>query len=126
AKFTDEDPVGNKIPGSLDKVASLAFTVDSIGPWFGTLQYRYFGPRPLIEDDSVRSKATEITNLRVGYKIDPKWRVHMDVYNLFDRKDSDVDYFYESQLRGEPTSVEDVHFHPVEPRTVRVTLTGYF
>jgi outer membrane receptor protein involved in Fe transport len=127
AKFTDEDPVGNKIPGSLDKVASLALTVDSIGPWFGTLQYRYFGPRPLIEDDSVRSKATEITNLRVGYKIDPKWRVHMDVYNLFDRKDSDVDYYYTSRLQGEPAGgVDDVHFHPVEPRTVRVTLTGYF
>jgi outer membrane receptor protein involved in Fe transport len=127
AKFTDEDPVGNKIPGSLDKVASLAFTVDSIGPWFGTLQYRYFGPRPLIEDDSVRSKATEITNLRVGYKIDPKWRVHMDVYNLFDRKDSDVDYYYASRLQGEPVDgVNDVHFHPVEPRTIRVTLTGYF
>jgi outer membrane receptor protein involved in Fe transport len=127
AKFTDEDPVGNKIPGSLDKVASLALTVDSIGPWFGTLQFRYFGPRPLIEDDSVRSKATETTNLRVGYKIDPKWRVHMDVFNLFDRKDSDVDYYYASRLQGEPVDgVNDVHFHPVEPRTVRVTLTGYF
>jgi outer membrane receptor protein involved in Fe transport len=125
-RFTDDDPAGNFIPGSLEKVVSFGLTVDSIGPWFGMLQYRYFGPRPLIEDDSVRSKSTQITNLRVGYKIDPKWRVHMDVYNLFDRKDSDVDYFYESQLRGEPAPVDDIHFHPVEPRTVRLTLTGYF
>ncbi|HVY05343.1 MAG TPA: TonB-dependent receptor [Burkholderiales bacterium] len=126
ARFTDTDPVGNYIPGSLEKVVSFGVTVDSIGPWYGMLQYRYFGPRPLIEDDSVRSKSTQITNLRVGYKIDPKWRVHMDVYNLFDRKDSDVDYFYESQLKGEAAPVDDIHFHPVEPRTVRVTLTGYF
>ena len=125
-RFSDEDPVGDYIPGSLEKVASFGVTVDSIGPWYGMLQYRYFGPRPLIEDDSVRSKPTQITNLRVGYKLDPKWRVHMDVFNLFDRKDSDIDYFYESQLRGEAAPVEDIHFHPVEPRTFRVTLTGYF
>jgi hypothetical protein len=126
ARFTDQDPVGDQVPGSIERVASLGLTVDSLGPWYGMLQFRYFGPRPLIEDDSVRSKATEITNLRIGYKIDPKWRVHMDVFNLFDRKDSDIDYFYASQLRGEAAPVDDIHFHPVEPRTFRVTLTGYF
>lgn len=126
ARFTDEDPAGNHIPGSIEKVASFGVTVDSFGPWYGMLQHRYFGPRPLIEDDSVRSKATQITNVRVGYKIDPKWRVHMDVFNLFDRKDSDIEYFYASQLRGEAAPVDDIHFHPVEPRTFRVTLTGYF
>lgn len=125
-RFTDEDPAGDYIPGSLEKVASLGATVDSFGPWYGMMQYRYFGPRPLIEDNSVRSKSTQITNLRVGYKVDQRWRVHMDVFNLFDRKDDDITYFYESQLQGEPASVEDIHFHPVEPRTVRLTLTGYF
>jgi outer membrane receptor protein involved in Fe transport len=126
ARFTEEDPVGDYIPGSIEKVASFGVTVDSIGPWYGMLQYRYFGPRPLIEDNSVRSQSTQITNLRVGYKIDPKWRVHTDVFNLFDRKDSDIEYFYASRLQGEAAPVDDIHFHPVEPRTVRVTLTGYF
>ena len=126
ARFSDDDPAGDYIPGSIEKVASLGVTVDSFGPWYGMLQYRYFGPRPLIEDDSVRSKSTQITNLRVGYKVDPKWRLHLDVFNLFDRKDDDITYFYESQLQGEGSPVEDIHFHPVEPRTFRLTLTGYF
>jgi len=125
-RFTDEDPAGDYIPGSLEKVVSFGVTVDSMGPWFGMLQYRYFGPRPLIEDNSVRSQSTQVTNLRVGYKVDPKWRVHMDVFNVFDREDHDIDYFYASQLRGEAAPVDDVHFHPLEPRTFRVTLTGYF
>jgi hypothetical protein len=64
--------------------------------------------------------------MRIGYKIEQKWRVHLDVFNLFDRKDDDITYFYESQLQGEPAPVEDIHFHPVEPRTFRVSLTGYF
>jgi outer membrane receptor protein involved in Fe transport len=126
ARFTDEDPAGDYIPGSIEKVASLGVTVDSLGPWYGMLQYRYFGPRPLIEDDSVRSSSTQLTNLRVGYKIDPKWRLNLDVFNLFDREDSDIEYFYESQLQTEGAPVQDIHFHPVEPRTLRLTLTGYF
>ena len=107
-------------------MASFGVTVDSLGPWYGMMQYRYFGPRPLIEDNSVRSSSTQITNLRVGYKIDSKWRAHMDVFNLFDRKDSDIAYFYASQLKGEAAPVDDIHFHPVEPRTVRFTLIAYF
>ena len=125
-RFTDEDPAGDYIPGSLEKVVSFGVTVDSMGPWFCMLQYRYFGPRPLIEDNSVRSQSTQLTNLRVGYKIESKWRVHMDVFNLFDREDHDIDYFYASQLRGEAAPVDDIHFHPIEPRTFRVTFAGYF
>ncbi len=126
ARFTDEDPAGDHIPGSIEKVASFGVTVDSLGPWYGMLQYRYFGPRPLIEDDSVRSSSTQLTNLRVGYKIDTKWRLHLDVFNLFDREDSDIEYFYESRVQPTDPAFEQIHFHPVEPRTFRLTLTGYF
>ena len=46
---------------------------------------------------------------------------------LFDRKASDVDYWYVSRLPGDPTAgVADRHFHPAEPRTVRVTLTANY
>ena len=126
ARFTDEDPAGDSIPGSIEKVASFGVTVDSLGPWYGMLQYRYFGPRPLIEDDSVRSGSTQLTNLRMGYKIDPKWRLHLDVFNLFDREDSDIEYLYESRAQPTDPAAEGIHFHPVEPRTLRLTLTGYF
>jgi outer membrane receptor protein involved in Fe transport len=126
ARFTDEDPAGDYIPGSIDKVASLGITVDSLGPWYGMLQYRYFGPRPLIEDDSVRSRSTQIANLRAGYRLNKMWRAHLDVYNLFDRDDDDITYFYESRLQGEPGPVEGQHFHPMEPRTVRFTVSAYF
>jgi outer membrane receptor protein involved in Fe transport len=87
---------------------------------------RHFGSRPLVEDNSVRSGATTLVNLRAGYRIDRRWNVGLDVFNLFDRKANDIDYFYESQLAGEGAPVEDVHFHPVEPRHFRVTLSGRF
>ncbi len=123
ARFTN----GDYVPGSVDKVASFGVTVIDYGPWSGQFQLRYFGPRPLIEDDSIRSKATTLAYARIGYKISPSVKVALDVFNLFDRKASDIDYFYASRLNGEPAGgFDDIHFHPVEPRSFRVTLTANF
>ena len=127
SRFTEFDVAGDRIPGSVDKVVSVGATITQLGPWFGQFQLRYFGPRPLIEDDSVRSNATTLAYLRVGYKITRDVKVALDVFNLFDKRASDIDYFYTSRLRGEPQEgVDDVHFHPVEPRRFRVTLTANF
>jgi len=96
-------------------------------PWFGALQLRYFGPRPLNEDNSQRSGSTTLAYLRAGYRLDRNWKLTFDVFNLFDRKASDIDYFYASRLKGEPAEgVNDIHFHPVEPRSLRISVSGYF
>ncbi|MDQ2820698.1 MAG: TonB-dependent receptor [Pseudomonadota bacterium] len=126
-RYRNVDPVGQFIPGSIEGVASLAATVDNVGPWFGALQLRYFGPRPLIEDNSVRSNATGTINGRIGYKISPMLRVSMEVYNLTNRRDSAIDYYYQSRLPGEPAGgVADVHFHPIESRSLRLNLVANF
>ncbi|HEX8478908.1 MAG TPA: TonB-dependent receptor [Telluria sp.] len=126
-RYRDADLAGQFIPGSIEGVGSLAVTVDNVGPWFGALQLRYFGPRPLIEDDSVRSKATGTLNGRIGYKFSPKLRLSVEVYNLTDRRDSAIDYYYQSRLQGEGAEgAMDVHFHPIESRSVRVNLVANF
>ena len=127
ARFTQDDPAGNFVPGSVGKVASAGATVTELGPWFGQFQLRYFGPRPLVENNSQRSSSTTLAYLRVGYKFTPQTKVAVDVFNLFNRRASDIDYYYASRLAGEPLAgVDDVHFHPVEPRSLRVTLTANF
>jgi outer membrane receptor protein involved in Fe transport len=127
ARFTDEDPAGPYIPGSIERVVSFGVSAVDVGPWSGNLQLRYFGPRALIEDNSVRSQATTLVNARLSYRIDPRWRISLDAFNLLDRKASDVDYYYASRLRGEPVEgVADIHFHPVEPRNLRLTLQAKF
>lgn len=142
AKFTQSDPVGDFIPGSIERVATLGVTWNPGDKWFVAVQQRYFGPRPLIEDNSVRSHSTNLTNFRVGYKIDKTWQVRLDVFNLFNRKASDVDYFYASCIRsdvvgpaasaacqgpaGTRTGVNDIHFHPVESISGRISVTASF
>ena len=125
-RFKDVDVVGQRIPGAVEGVASLALAVDQIGPWFGALQLRYFGPRPLIEDNSVRSRATSTLNGRIGYRLTPTVKLELEGFNLGNRRDSAVDYFYASRLKGEAAPVEDVHFHPIESRSYRLTLNMAF
>ncbi len=126
ARFRDADPAGNRIPGAVEGVASVAVAVDKLGPWFGALQLRWFGPRPLIEDNSVRSKATTTLNARVGYRFSPNLSLEVEAFNLTNRKASAIDYFYESRLAGEATPAEDVHFHPIESRSLRINLVAAF
>lgn len=134
ARFRNEDPAGNRIPGSVASVVAAGITVHNLNGFFGGLRARYFGPRALVEDNSVRSSTTFLLNGHVGYEFRKNWSVQVEVFNILDRKDSDIEYYYESRLRGEAINPDpalnggynDVHFHPSEPRAVRMSLTAKF
>ena len=117
---------GDRIPNAIDRVASVAATLRELGPWSATLQLRYLGPGALVEDNSVRSHSSVLTNLRVSRQLGPNAELTLDVFNLFDREVNDIQYFYESQLPGEAAPVADRHVHPAEPRTARLSLQVRF
>lgn len=123
AEFIDDDPAGNAIPGSLDRVISGGLTFEPTQRAFGSIRVRHFGPRPLIEDDSVESTATTLWNGEFGLRFGRHARAVLELYNIFDAAVSDIDYYYTSRLQGEPADgLDDIHTHPALPRTFRVTL----
>jgi hypothetical protein len=126
ARFRDVDAAGNFIPGAPGRVASLGMTVDAHAGWFGALRWRYFGQRPLIEDNSVRSGSTALLNARVGYAFNKTFKAQLDGYNVLNRKNNDIDYYYSSRLAGEAAPVSDVHFHPVEKQALRLSITASY
>jgi TonB dependent receptor/Carboxypeptidase regulatory-like domain/TonB-dependent Receptor Plug Domain len=127
AHFTDDDPAGGRIPGALDRVVSGGITIEPRQPVFGSIRVRHFGPRALIEDGSVKSDGTTLWNAELGYRLSSKARLVVEMFNLFDAKVSDIDYFYASRLPGEPAhGVEDIHTHPALPRSARVGLQFSF
>ncbi|MBS4095871.1 MAG: TonB-dependent receptor [Sulfuricella sp.] len=127
ARFRDDAPAGNQVPGAIEKTFSLGLTIERPSGWLGGLRLRYFGPRPLNEDGSVHSPASTLVNARLGYKFDKQWKVLLDVYNLFDRQVSDIDYYYVSRLPFEPAAgVADLHSHPAEPRSLRLNVVVNF
>jgi outer membrane receptor protein involved in Fe transport len=129
ARFTELDPAapGHHIPGSANRTVSGGVTYGGKEGWNGGVRLRYFGPRPLIEDDSQRSPSSLLVNARLGYTTSTRLRLVAEVLNLFNRKTDDITYFYESRLQGEPAAgVADKHFHPVEPRSLRLSLAIAF
>jgi hypothetical protein len=120
ARFTDDDPSGTRVPGSLDRVISAGITVEPARRLSGSLRARHFGPRPLVEDASVVSKNTTLFNGELGYRLSSRVRLVLEGFNLFDAEVSDIDYFYASRLATEADAVEDIHLHPALPFTVRM------
>ncbi|WP_426114820.1 TonB-dependent receptor [Massilia sp. PWRC2] len=123
ARSRDSDPLaGNYIEGAVEGVSQLALTVDKLGPWSGAVRLRYFGPRPLVDDNSVRSHSSTTLNGRIGYKINGQTRLELEGFNLTNRRTSAIDYYYASQLASEAVPRADLHFHPIESRSLRATL----
>ncbi|HWZ70599.1 MAG TPA: TonB-dependent receptor [Casimicrobiaceae bacterium] len=127
ARFADNDPLGNHIPEALQGTAEAGITVRKLGPWTASLFGRYFGPRSLLEDNSVKSKSTTLFNAQATYEVNKQLRLRFDVFNIFDRKADDITYYYRSRLPDEPAGgVNDIHFHPVERRSLRLAMLFKF
>jgi hypothetical protein len=130
ARYPDLPDGENFVPGALNRVIAGGVGVNppaavNAGP-FGSLRVRHFGPRPLLEDNSVESRQTTIVNGEVGYQFSNRLRLTVEGFNLFDAEVSDIEYFFESRLRDEADPVEDLHFHAAIPRSARVALRVSF
>jgi hypothetical protein len=122
---------GKYIAGSPRLVIGCGVAVADMGRWSGGLRYRMFGPRALTDDNAVRSSATRIVNLRVGYKINRAISARLDMDNLLNAKAQDISYYYASRLKNERmdlvgTGINDVHVHPAEPLGARLSLIARF
>jgi len=127
---------GTFIANAIPVVISAAAIVEAPNGIFAGARLRYFGARPIIEDDSRRQPASAIVNATAGYR----WRRYeagLEVLNLFDAKTDDIAYYYPSRLpdsllvaRGLPTEpaagVADFHVHPTEPIQVRASFTAHY
>ena len=111
------------MPGALENVvaAGITWLGRARGP-FGAVRLRHFGRYALSEDNSVRASPSSLVNAELGWRFG-EFRVAASVLNLLDARDRDIQYYYTSRLAGEPAAgVDDIHFHPSEPRQLRVAL----
>lgn len=124
AEFSDDAVEGKHIPGAINHVLQAGLSAEFDNGLFGSFRLRYFGERPLIEDASVKSEPSTVANIRLGYRLN-ELTFKLDVLNVFDSNDHDIDYFYPSRLANEDSGegMDDIHYHVLEPRTVRVSMS---
>ncbi len=121
AKYTiDPDGEGKLVEGALPLVVAWGAGSQLNQEWSLSGRLRHFGKRHLTADDKHRSKDSSVVNLRAAYQPD-SWEFALDALNALDSKDHDIDYYFKSQLPGETEPVADLHFHPEEPRSFRLS-----
>jgi outer membrane receptor protein involved in Fe transport len=123
ARFHDMSAGVTHVPGALERVVAAGMAWTPPTGAFGALRLRHFGAYPLVEDNALRARASTLLNADAGWRLPRGARVQANVLNLLDARADDIQYFYASRLSGESAEgVGDVHFHPAEPRQLRVSL----
>ena len=119
--FRGLPPGENAIPDAHDLVAAAGLTYHVPNGWTTSLRVRHFSDAALTEDESVKKSSSTLIHFGVSYEQD-SWELGLDVFNLLDREDEDIAYWFESRLPSEAVAVEDIHFHPSNKRAIRVLL----
>ena len=116
----DNGFVGRFIQGSVEQAGEVGFSAIK-GPWEVSARLRYLGPYPLLPDNSQRSGAESLVNLRAAWKTQ-RVMLYGELLNVFNRDARDIEYYYPSHVDGVDPAGLEVNgrlSRPSEPRTLR-------
>jgi outer membrane receptor protein involved in Fe transport len=123
---------GKEVPNAIPLTASLGIGADRGGRWFGGLRMRYLGAYALEETGEQKSTPFWTANLKAAYRLAPTLQFSIDVLNLFDRRANDIEYWGGACTRSEQTNgtcgggIDGRLVHPLEPRTLRLSVRASF
>ena len=143
--------VGTYLPNAPFSTGSFNVYIKDLGPWSAGLAYRYLGSFPLtsgpcsnaavaVDFPGLTSCAQAPTakgtvfgsgygewNADAHYSFGDGWSAGLGIYNLLNKKANSMEYYYIDRLPGEPAyGAADVHFHPLEPLSARLTIQKTF
>jgi len=143
--------LGEYLPNAPFATGSFNVYVKNLGDWSGGLLFRYLSAFPLSSGPCVNSAAVhdfpgvascadaptakgEVFGSGykewsgdVHYAFGHGWSAGLGVYNLLNKKANTMEYWYVDRLPGEPSyGVADIHIHPMEPITARLTIAKIF
>jgi outer membrane receptor protein involved in Fe transport len=143
--------LGEYMPNAPFATGSFNVYVKNLGRWSGGLAYRYLSAFPLSSGPCVNSAAVkdfpgatscadaptakgQVSGSGYGewsgdlrYAFDDGWGAALGIYNLLNKKADAMEYWYVDRLLGEPAAgVAGVHVHPLEPVSLRLSLSKNF
>ncbi len=126
ARQFDGQNYAHYVSDAIEGVAQFSINIEKLGPWSSALHWRYVGPRPLNETNTVRAQAVASLNARIAYQFSKNWQLELEGFNLTNQNAAAAEYLYTSRLKNETSAQEDRHIHPADPRTLRLKLVYRF
>ena len=99
----------------------------NLGRWQGGLEYRYVSAFPLSSDNVIQGHGYGEWSGDAHYALPGGWDFALGLYNILNTHADAAEFWYVDRLPGEPAEgVADVHAHPLEPFSFRVTISKSF
>ncbi len=124
ARSVNEPEGAQFIPLAPDLTVTGGVTVRK-GNFTGAVRVRHVADRPANEDNSIVAIGYTITDLNLNYQL-KKLNFGIFIENLFDRDWNETQFATESRLQNETEPVEEIHFTPGTPFSVRGSLKYSF
>ena len=115
-----------RIPGAAERHVNAGATVRNGSKWSASLFVKYLGARTPVEEDAMRLRSSTTVGAQFASRLSKTTRLTVDVFNVFNQRTGDVDYFAASRLWAPPGTVDGFLFHPAAPRGFRALLTTRF
>ncbi|WP_246139881.1 TonB-dependent receptor [Flagellimonas hymeniacidonis] len=97
-----------------------------MGNFSGGLTYRYLGNRPANEDFSIAAEGYFITDMNMNYAVNNNISLTFGIENMFNTKWKEAQFVTNSRLLGEEVAIEEIHFTPGTPFSIRTGLRYVF
>ncbi len=126
ARSSDAEEGADYIPLAPNFTWTGGVGFSDIKGFSGGLNYRFLGNRPANEDFSISAEGYWITDLSLQYAFNKNISLNLAVENLFNLAWEEAQFATTSQLEGETVPVEEIHFTPGTPFSIRTGLKYVF
>ncbi|MCB0445285.1 MAG: TonB-dependent receptor plug domain-containing protein [Gelidibacter sp.] len=121
-----EDPDGqNYIPLAPDFTMAGGLSINNLDGFSGGMRYRFIDDRPANEDNSIVAKGYFVTDFNANYSF-KNLTLGFVIENLFDVDWNETQFATTSRLQNEPQPVEEIHFTPGTPFSIKGTVSYRF
>ncbi|HYC37461.1 MAG TPA: TonB-dependent receptor [Usitatibacter sp.] len=109
-----------------ERHATAGATVRAMRGWSASLHVRHFGPVRSNDEDTLRLRSSTTVGAQLTGKLSKTTRLSIEVFNLFDQRTGEIDYFSASRAWSQPGALESFLSHPAEARGFRLRLRTNF
>jgi hypothetical protein len=115
----------NYIPLAPVWTSSAGVTYGGKNGFNGSLRYRWLGPRPANENNSLVAAGYFVIDAVINYTR-PRYEIGLIVNNVFNVRWKETQFATLTRLKGEVSPIEDVCFTPGTPLAARLSWTVHF